>query len=319
MGKPDLLVVGNRPDWYLARLAEDFTVHRAPDDDPGRLDPAVAGRIEALTSAGILRRETIDALPRLRLVANGGAGYERIDLDALRARGIALTNAPGVTDGCVADMAFALLLAVGRSITEGDAFVRSGRWSSTEFPLAPRLHGRPIGILGLGRIGVAIARRAAGFDMPVFYHNRRPRTDVPFTYCDSVVDLARRSDYLVVACPGGAETHHIVDAQALAALGPTGIVVNIARGSIIDEQALIAALRAGEIMGAGLDVLEHEPAVPPELLKFKNVVLMPHRGGGTLETWRDACDLVKANLKAHFSGRPLLTPVLEAAAPQKAT
>lgn len=309
MQKPELLVVGNRPGWYMDSLAAEFAVHRVADDDPNELDPELAARLEVLTSAGVVGRRLIDALPRLRLVANGGAGYEKIDVGALRERGIALTNTPAVTDGCVADMAFALLLAVGRHITRGDRFVRAGLWPSNDYPLVPRLYGRPLGVLGLGRIGLAIARRAAAFDMPVFYHNRRPRRDVDYTYCSTVRELAERCDFLIVACPGGAETRHIVNASVLEAVGPTGIVVNIARGSIIDEQALAAALRNGSIMGAGLDVFEDEPDVPQDLLALENAVLMPHRGGGTFETWQDACNLVKANILAYFAGRPLLTPV----------
>jgi hydroxypyruvate reductase len=310
MSKPDLLVIGGRPEWYMDRLSEDFTVHRIANDDPSGLDPALAERIEAVTSAGIVGRRLIDALPRLGLVANGGAGYEKVDVEALRERGVALTNTPGVTDGCVADMAFALLLAVARHVTRGDRFVRAGLWPSNDYPLVPRLHGRPIGILGLGNIGLAIARRASGFDMPVFYHNRRARPDQSYTYCPSPRALAERVDFLVVACPGGTETRHLVDASVLEALGPGGIVVNIARGSIIDEEALAAALRDGRIMGAGLDVFENEPQVPDALLKAENAVLMPHRGGGTHETWQDACDLVKANILSYFRGEPLPTPVL---------
>ena len=306
---PELLVVGERPDWYLERLASEFTLHVLPSGHPEELDAAVAQRIEALTSGGGLSGELIAALPHLRLVAHGGAGYDKVDVGALRARKISLTNTPGVTDGCVADMAFALILAVGRRITAGDAFVRSRAWESGDFPLVPRVHGRPIGILGLGRIGQAIARRASGFDMPVFYHNRRPVEGVPYSYCETLVDLAARSTFLVVACPGGAATHHLVDAQVLEALGPDGIVVNIARGSIIDEAALADALEKGVIKGAGLDVFEHEPSVPQRLLENRNTVLMPHRGGGTFETWRDACDLVRANVRAHFAGQPLPTPV----------
>ncbi|CAH1650067.1 Glyoxylate reductase [Hyphomicrobiales bacterium] len=310
MEKRELLVVGSRPDWYLDRLASHFSLHHLTTGDPADLDGDVAARIEALTSSGALSASLLNALPRLRLVANGGAGYERIDTGALRDRRIHLTNTPDVTDGCVADMAFALLLAVGRHIASGDAFVRSGKWETSEYPLVPRMHGRTLGILGLGRIGLAIARRAAGFDMPVVYHNRRPRTDVNFEYCGTARELASRSDFLIVACPGGAATHHIVDASVLEALGPKGLIVNIARGSIIDESALVAALKNGVIGGAGLDVFEHEPRVPSDLLTARNVVLMPHRGGGTFETWEDACDLVIANVSAFFENRPLPTPVL---------
>ncbi len=309
MPKPDVLVIGKRPAWYLARMTEEFTIHQVPNDDPASLDAELAQRVEVLTSSGVVGRPLIEALPKLRLIANGGAGYEKIDLDAVRQRGLVLTNTPAVTDGCVADMAFALFLSAARAVTRGDRFVRAGRWLREEFPLVPRVHGRRMGILGMGRIGHAIARRAAGFDMNVAYHNRRPRDDVAYTYRPSVVELARHSDFLMVACPGGAETHHIVDAAVLTALGPKGIVVNIARGPIIDERALIAALQEGRIMAAGLDVFEHEPRVPAELIALENVVLTPHRAGGTEETWVDACELVMDNVRAHFEGTPYPTPV----------
>lgn len=309
MAKPEVLVVGPRPDWYLESLERDFSVYRVPNDDPVHLDAEIAGRIQAVTSAGIVGARLMEALPALKLIANGGAGYEKIDIDAARERGIALTNTPSVTDGCVADMAFALLLAAARAVARGDRFVRAGRWENEDFMLVPRVHGRRLGILGMGRIGKAIARRAQGFDMSVSYHNRRPREDEPHTYCPTPLELARTCDFLVVACPGGAATHHLVDAAVLDALGPAGVVVNIARGSIIDEEALIAALREGRIMAAGLDVFEREPHVPRALTEMENVVLMPHRGGGTTETWQDACDLVKANLWAYFRGRDYPTPV----------
>lgn len=309
MQKPEILVIGKRPGWYFDSLESEFTVHRVPDDDPRHLDPAVASRVAALTSAGVVGRRMIEALPALKVIANGGAGYEKIDLDAVRERGIALTNTPAVTDGCVADMAFALLLAAARAVTSGDRFVRSGRWQSEEFPLVPRVNGRSLGILGMGRIGLAIAQRADGFGMPVGYHNRRPRNDVSHTYYPTLVELARASDFLIVACPGGAATHHIVNDEVLTTLGPKGIIVNIARGTIIDEPALTAALMDGRIMAAGLDVFEHEPNVPQDLVEMENVVLMPHRGGGTIETWQDACDLVKDNLRAHFRGEAYPTPV----------
>ncbi len=309
MSKPEVVYVGAGPDWYIERYAEDYRLHRLEDGDPAKLDPQAAARIEALVAVGGVGKDLLDALPRLRLIANAGVGYEKIDVEEAARRGIAITNTPHITDGCVADMAFGLLLAVARQITRGDRFVREGRWPQGSFPLVGRVHGRKLGILGLGRIGQAIARRALAFDMPVAYHNRRPVADAPYTYHDTPQALAAAVDMLIVSCPGGAATHHLVDASVLQALGGRGIVVNIARGSIIDEPALIAALQNGVIAGAGLDVFEDEPQVPKELRSLENTVLMPHRGGGTIETWEDGCDLVKANLSAFFAGRPLLTPI----------
>ena len=313
MIKPEVLYVGDGPSWYLERFAQHFTLRQLADADPAALDPAIANRIQALIAAAPVSATLMDRLPSLRLIANGGAGYEKIDVDAACSRGIAVTNTPNVTDGCVADMVFALLLAVTRNIVAGDRFIRDGRWPNGSFPLVPRVNGKRMGILGLGRIGLAIAKRAQAFDMEVSYCNRRSNKDLPFAFRSSPEALARDCDFLVVACPGGVATHHLVDSNVLAALGPRGVVVNISRGSVIDEQALIEALAQGRIAGAGLDVFEEEPNVPVQLRALDNVVLMPHRGGGTYETWEDACDLVKANLSAFFNGQPLLTPVTSAA------
>jgi hydroxypyruvate reductase len=304
MMKPDVLVLGTGPDWYVARFAEDFTLHHAPDGDVGRL-PEQAAQLRAAIAMRPVDAGAIAALPRLELIASAGMGFEHICIEAARARGIMVTNTPGVTDGCVADMAFALLLAVGRHVVRGDGFVRSGLWEKGAYPLVPRVHGRRMGIFGLGRIGMAIARRAAAFDMPVGYHNRRRRADVNFAWHGSVQELAAWSDILVVAAPGGEETRHAVDRAALDALGADGVLVNISRGSVVDEDALIAALQDGRIAGAGLDVFEHEPVVPEALRALETVVLMPHRGGGTLETWADVTDVIREVLGDFFAGRPV--------------
>ncbi len=310
--KPEILFVGGMPDWFVERLARDFTVlalDRAKDRTAYLEE--VAPRVRVIAAAGPVDRGLIEALPRLGLIAGMGAGYERLDVAAALERGVLVTNTPGVTDECVADMAFALLLAAGRQIVAGDRFVRSGKWLGAAYPLVPRVSGRRLGILGLGRIGLAIARRGEAFRMPVAYHNRHPRGDVAYKHYKNLEALAEASDYLVVACPGGPGTHHIVDAAVLKALGPKGIVVNIARGSIIDEKALLAALQSGAIAAAGLDVFELEPQMDEAFHKLDNVVLMPHRGGGTFETWEDACDLVKANLSQFLKDGTVLTPVPE--------
>lgn len=312
MSKPEVALVGSGPDWYLDRYRKEFAIHPLKDGDPASLAPDVAQRVRAMISIGPVKKATLDGLPNLGLIANAGVGYEKIDVEEALARGIRITNTPELTDGCVADMAFGLLISAVRRIVSGDRYVRAGRWAAEgDFPLAPRVHGRRMGILGLGRIGQAIAKRAQAFDMEVAYHNRRRVADSPYAYHDSPRALAEAVDYLVVACPGGAATRHLVDAEVLEALGSSGYVVNISRGTIIDEDALVAALRKGVIAGAGLDVFEKEPAVPSALCEMDNVVLMPHRGGGTIETWDDAADLVKANLHAFFDGKPLLTPIPE--------
>jgi len=247
--------------------------------------------------------------PGLEFIAVFGAGYDRVDTAAAKARGIALANTPGVTDTCGADMAMALLLAASRQICIGDRHVRAGRWPQGRLPLATRFSGRRLGIFGLGGIGTALARRAAGFDLEIGYHNRRRRGDVPYRYFDDLAALADWADYLVVACPASPETYGRVDARILAALGPAGILVNIARGSIIDEEALVEALEKRTIAGAGLDVFAQEPSVPPRLFALDNVVLAPHVAGSTHETWDEASALLVRNLDHFFTtGRPL-TPV----------
>ena len=307
MKKPQVVHLGPEIALCSARYQPHFDLHVLAG---GTVPADFAGRhVTALIAAAPVTAEVIAALPALRLIAVYGVGYDKVDLAAARARGIAVTNTPGPTDGCVADMAFALLLAAARGIVSGDRFVRDGKWLAGSYPLMPRLHSRPMGILGMGRIGQAIARRAAAFDMKVLYHNRRPVPGSPYAYRDSVLALAQDCELLMVACPGGAATSGLVNAEILRALGPRGIVVNIARGSIVDEPALIAALRDGTIAAAGLDVFEHEPAVPAELMSLGNAVLMPHRGGGTVETWEECADMVIANLHAHFTGAPLPTPI----------
>jgi lactate dehydrogenase-like 2-hydroxyacid dehydrogenase len=254
--------------------------------------------------------EMLGAMPALRAVCSWGVGYETLDVAAAAARGVMVSNTPGVLDDCVADLAWALLLTAARRTAVGDRYVKGGLWRSIgAFPLSTRVSRKRLGILGLGRIGMAIARRGAGFDMTVRYHGRRPRTDVPYEYMDSLRGLADWADFLVVACPGGPATRHLVDASVLRALGPAGILVNIARGSVVDEAALVAALRSGELGGAGLDVLEHEPAVPSAFRGMDQLALMPHVGSATRETRADMARLVFDNVVSYFETGRLLTPV----------
>lgn len=299
MTKPVVLHVGQIVEPCAPRYHAVFDLIEYLPDGPL---PANPGEIKAIIAAGPVPATLMAALPGLAIVAAFGAGVDKIDLAYARAHGIRVANAPDPTVGCVADMAMALLLAVARGIVPGDAFVRAGCWSDGQFPLLPRLHGRRMGILGLGRIGSAIARRAAGFDMPIAYHNRRPVFGVAHLFIGDATALAAWADVLVVACPGGEATRHLVDAAVLRALGPAGVVINIARGSVIDEMALIAALESGGIAGAGLDVFESEPHVPARLLAAPNTVLMPHRGGGTIETWAETADVVIEAIRTHLAG-----------------
>lgn len=247
------------------------------------------------------------ALPKLELICSLGVGFENIDVAAARARGLHVTHGPGANATSVADHAMALLLGAARHLPQADAWVRQGHWSGF---MGPQISGKRLGILGLGTIGLEIARRGAnGFGMTVGYYNRRPRADCGYAYYDSPRALADASDFLVVATPGGAGTRHLVDAAVLEALGPQGYLVNIARGSVVDTDALIAALAERRIAGAGLDVVEGEPVVPPALLGLDNVVLTPHSAGRSPEAVAATVALFLDNATAHFSGRPVLTPV----------
>lgn len=296
----------------LERILEDeYAVVRLPDDVDS-LDPADAARVRAVVTSGRVGVSSalMAALPNLEIVANFGVGYDTTDVAQAVARGIRVTNTPDVLTDCVADTALALMLDVFRRFGASERFLRDGEWESRGFPLTRRFSRSTVGVLGLGRIGQAIARRAAAFDATILYTTRRPVEGVLWEHVPSVLDLARRADVLVVAVPGGAATDGLVDAEVIRALGRDGYLVNIARGSVVDEDALIAALENGEIAGAGLDVFAHEPHVPQRLIR-DDVTLLPHVGSGTRETRLDMRDLTLANLRAHLAGEPLPTPVPE--------
>lgn len=292
-------------------IRDEYDAVRLPDD-VASLDPADAARVRAVVTSGRfgVPAELMAALPHLEIVTNFGVGYDTTDVAQAAARGIRVTNTPDVLTDCVADTALGLMLDVFRRFGASERFLRDGRWESGGFPLTRRFSGSTVGVLGLGRIGQAIARRAAAFDTTILYTTRRPVEGVPWEHVASAVDLARRSDVLVVAVPGGPSTVNLVDAEVLRALGSDGFLVNIARGSVVDEDALIAALEAGEIAGAGLDVFANEPHVPERLIR-DDVTLLPHVGSGTNETRQDMRDLTLANLRAYLAGEPLLTPVPE--------
>ena len=312
--KPDILIIAEAPQ-LLDLLAGKFALHRLSQyADPSACFAAVGDRVRGIVtfSGGfgpMIDRAVLERLPKLEIIANLGAGHESVDIEAAHTRGVIVTNAGGSNAVDVAELAFGLLLDAGRRISAGDRFVREGRWETGRMPSVRRLSGRPLGILGLGHIGLAIAKRAEAFDMPVSYHNRRPRTDVSYPYVSSPLALAEAVDFLVVALPGGAETHHLIGRTILDALGPDGVIVNIGRGTIIDEVALIAALAEGRLGAAGLDVFENEPHVPPALAALPNVVLTPHHGGATPEGIKAILDQALANLDAHFAGRPVLSAV----------
>lgn len=251
-------------------------------------------------------------LPNLKVVSNFGVGQDKLPIDALKARQIAVATTVGVLDDCVADAAWALMLAIARRVPQGDAYVRSGHWAMegrNKFPLGRRVSGARLGLIGLGRIGRVIARRASGFDMTVAYHSRRPVADVSWAHVPQLAELARQSDFLVVVTSGGPETQHLIDAGVLDALGPRGFLINVARGSVVDEAALVAALHEGRIAGAGLDVFEGEPEIGDAIRAAPRTVLLPHIASATEETRQAMADLVLANLALFFSEGRLHTPV----------
>lgn len=295
---------------------EDFLrTHYAADrlpDDPADLDPQAASRIRAVVTSGRfgVPSALMSALPNLDVVVNFGVGYDTTDVKQAAERGIRVTNTPDVLTDCVADTALALLLDTFRRFGASERFLRDGKWRSGGYPLTRRFSGSTIGIVGLGRIGQAIAERANGFGCTVLYHNRREVPGSPWGYVGSLTELATQVDALVVAVPGGRATDGIVDRDVLDAIGPAGFLINIARGSVVDEEALIAALESGSIAGAGLDVFANEPEVPAALHR-DDVALLPHVGSGTVETRNEMRDLVLANLAAHLGGLDLITPVPE--------
>jgi len=298
--KPPLMLIG---DFTVPRLRESLDANYDV-----RRDPAPGIRA-VVTNGGVgIDAATIDLLPDLEIIALCSVGYETVDVAYAHKRGIPVTYTPDVLTDDVADLAIGLMLAVYRRIAQQDALVRRGEWAKAR-ALTRRLTGRRIGILGLGRIGLAIAHRAAPFAGEIAYHARNARSDVPYRYAESAAALAASVDVLVVATAGGAGTAHLVDAAVIDALGPDGVIVNIARGSVIDEDAMVAALVDGRLGGAGLDVFAHEPHVPEALFACDNVVLIAHQGSATIETRTAMGQLVIDNLAAHFAGEPLLTPI----------
>lgn len=247
-------------------------------------------------------------LPNLRAVCSFGVGSDSLCVAEAQARGVQVSVTPEVLNDCVADLALGLILSTARQLPASDRFLRDGKWLSGHYPLTRKVSGKRLGIVGLGRIGEAIARRAAGFDMPMRYHKRQPHPDFAEQFEVDLLALAQWADFLVLACPGGAATRHLIDAVVLEALGPQGILINIARGSVVDEQALVAALLDGRLGGAGLDVFEHEPQVPEALFALPNVVLLPHVGSATEETRAAMEQLLLDNLLAFLRDGEVLTP-----------
>lgn len=308
--KPDVLVTGTMYPPTLAALDAAYTTHKlSKAADREALLASVADRVTAVASSGGIDAATISKLPKLEVIAHFGVGYDSVDVTAAKTRRIAVTNTPDVLTDEVADLAMALLLATVRRVPQGDRYVREGKWLKGPMALTESVQGKTLGIIGAGRIGRAIARRAEAFNLKIAYQGPREKTDLPYPYFSDPVALARESDLLIAACPGGVATRGLVSRSVIEALGPKGFLVNIARGSVVDEPALIEALQQGRIAGAGLDVFVDEPRVPEAFFSMDNVVLQPHVASATHPTRTAMGRLVLDNLAAHFARKPLLTPI----------
>ncbi|MEO5669116.1 MAG: 2-hydroxyacid dehydrogenase [Ramlibacter sp.] len=308
--KHRLLNAGRIPPALEARLGQAYDLTAlAAQADPAAYLAAHGAEFTALaTSAATGASATlIGALPNLKVISSFGVGLDKIDVAAAHARGIPVGYTPDVLNDCVADTAIALMLDAGRGVSAADRFVRRGEWKRGQFPLMRKVSGANLGVVGMGRIGRAIALRSAGFEMAVRYHSRNPVADVAWKHEPSLIELAKWADFLVVITAGGAGTRHLINAPVLDALGPDGFLVNVARGSVIDEAALVQALVDKRIAGAGLDVFENEPQVPEQLFALDNVVLLPHIASGTKETRQAMADRVFDNLQAFFDRGELVS------------
>ena len=312
--KPDVLLIEPMMAEIEAKLDLAYTMHRLfKTKDPEGLLRDVGARIRGVATGGGsgVAPAIMDALPSLEIIAINGIGTDAVDLAKAKARGIRVTTTPNVLTDDVADLGLALLLATARSLCVGDRFVRAGSWSrSKALPLGTKVSGKRLGIFGMGRIGREIAARAQGFKMSIAYTDLQRMEDLPYDFFESAETMAANVDFFVVAAAGGAQSRGAIGKDVLNALGPEGILVNIARGSVVDEPALVSALVEGRLGGAGLDVFADEPNVPEALLALNNVVLQPHRASATFDTRIAMGDLVLANLAAHFAGKELQTPVV---------
>jgi lactate dehydrogenase-like 2-hydroxyacid dehydrogenase len=314
--KIDLLVHGPNKPIVDNGFSDRFVLHQfETTHDLERLTPEIAAKVRGMavtynTVRGDAR--TFARMPKLEIIASFGVGYDHIDIAYARDHNIMVTNTPDVLTEEVADIAMGLLIATLREFVKADRYLRSGLWQMQQFPLSVgSLRDRKVGMVGMGRIGQAVARRLDASKVPVVYHSRKPADGVSYKHYPDLIEMAKAVDTLVIIVPGGAGTAKMVNADVMKALGPRGVIINVARGTVVDEHALVAALKSGTILAAGLDVYEKEPNVPDELKAMQNVVLLPHIGSGSVVT-RNAMDqLVVDNLKAWFAGKPPLTPVAE--------
>ncbi len=313
--KPDILIYGPKKPLIERGLAERFNVHifHHPDD-LAKLSPEQAENIRGMAITNLVKadRAMLTRFPKLEMIASFGVGYDHVDFRYAAEHNIVVTHTPDVLTDEVADTAIGLLIATLREFITADRYVREGRWAKQSYRLSPgSLRDRTIGIVGMGRIGQAIAKRLDAFDVPIVYHSRNPAAGVSHKHYPNLIEMAKAVETLIAITPGGASTLKMINAEVLKALGPRGVFINVARGSVVDEEALIAALQDGTIMAAGLDVFAHEPNVPEAFWSMDNVVLLPHIASASVAT-RDAMDqLVVDNLLNWFSGKPALTPVPE--------
>ena len=319
----DVVMFGPKPiiEEVLSK-APNLRLHRAfaaPDQDAfiDKIAPTVRA-IAAVAGHGPVNGALMARFPKLEIVSSFGVGYDHIDAKWAGEHGIVVTNTPDVLNEEVADTALGLTLCTVRQLPQAERYLRAGHWRKRgDYQLTPSLRDRTAGIVGMGRIGKAIARRLEAMKVPVVYHTRRPVADVPYRHYPSLVDMARDVDLMIVITPGGAATRHLVNAEVLKALGPNGILINVARGSVVDEEALIKALKDKTILSAGLDVFAHEPNVPQALIEMENVVLLPHVGSASQATRRAMDELVANNIVSWFSGKGPITPVPEASGKKK--
>jgi lactate dehydrogenase-like 2-hydroxyacid dehydrogenase len=319
--KIDLVLTGPMMQYVEDQLEDIFTVHRLAKAAKGEaLLAEIAPRVRAIATAGgaPVDAALMQKLPKLEIVSNFGVGYDSVDAKWAGAHGIVVTNTPDVLTEEVADTTIGLLIATVRQLPQAERYLRAGKWLEKPFPLtAATLRDRTIGIIGMGRIGKAIAKRLEAFGLAVVYHSRRPASGVPWRHYPDLIAMARDVDVLIVIVPGGPATKNLVNRDVLEALGPNGILINIARGSVVDETALIEALRSKKILSAGLDVYVEEPRVPKELIDMDHIVLLPHVGSASIHTRRAMGQLVVDNLKAWVEGKGPLTPVPETPWPPK--
>ena len=306
---PNVMLVSQVMPYMAQALNEQYVVH----EKDHITDPNALQRIRAIVGGGDSKVEAklMALLPNLEMISVVGVGYDGVDVKAALDRGVRISHTPNVLNDDVADLAMAHLLNVSRRLPQADRFVRNSDWVDGPFPLSRKLSGSRLGLVGMGRIGQAIAKRALAFDMHISYTARSPKGELPYSFHATPEALAANVDFLLVITPGGPGTKHLINASVLKALGAKGYLINVARGSVVDEAALIEALQKKQIAGAGLDVFADEPKVSAELRNLQNVVLTPHVGSATFETRKAMSDLALANLKAHFSGEPLVSPIPE--------